>query len=119
MAQGEAVCCGAALAVALSAPEIVVQPPLNEATKFLGRLVRNIVECTRPFVRWMHGTCVEAPEQRPKREDEEPVVFTFYWDVSANPVVIKTMLTLNHTIQRTIASVTRYVEGWRAAVRIS
>jgi len=97
----------------LSSPEVVVQPPISEVTKFLSRLVRNLVECTRPFVRWMDGTCIETPEQRPNGEDEEPVIFTFYWDVAANPSVIKTMLTLNHSIQKTISGLNRYVESWR------
>jgi dynein heavy chain len=62
----------------------------------------------------MDGTCVETPEVRPPGgEDEEPVIFTFYWDVAANPTVIKTMLSLNHGIQKIISGVNRYVDGWR------
>eukprot|EP00898_Chlorokybus_atmophyticus_P006649 jgi/Chlat1/6986/Chrsp56S00523 len=108
------------ISASLSAPEIVVQPPVNDVTKLLGRLVRNIVECTRPFIRWMDGTCVETPDQRVNGEDEEPVVFTFYWDVSANSQacvgfmwVIKLMLQLNHAIQKTISGINRYIENWR------
>jgi hypothetical protein len=41
--------------VILNSPEIVVQPPLKEVTKFLVQLSRNLVECASPFVRWMHG----------------------------------------------------------------
>lgn len=72
--------------MSLNNPEIIVQPPVNEVNKLLGRLVRNIVEGTKPFVRWMHKTCIETPEQT-KGDDEEPVIFTFYWDVAANPQV--------------------------------
>jgi hypothetical protein len=46
-------------------------------------------------------------------EDDEPVVFTFYWDVASNPGVIKAMLQLNQSIQKAISGVSRYVEGWR------
>eukprot|EP00899_Mesostigma_viride_P018540 jgi/Mesvir1/26688/Mv20468-RA.1 len=101
------------ICASLSAPEIIVQPPVSEVTKFLGRLVRNIVECARPFVRWMDGTCIETPEQKPAHEEDEPIVFTFYWDVSANPQVIKSMLTLNHTIQKTFGGINRYIDHWR------
>lgn len=45
------------------------------------------MESTKLFVRWMDGTCSETPEQRGPNEDDEPVVFTFYWDVAANPQV--------------------------------
>lgn len=62
-------------------------PPLHaQVNKALGRLVRSLVESTKSFVRWMDGTCIETPEQRGKDEDE-PVLFTFYWDVAANPQV--------------------------------
>lgn len=67
--------------------EIVIQPPMNEVNKALGRLVRSLVESTKSFVRWMDGTCIETPEQKGTNEDDEPVVFTFYWDVAANPQV--------------------------------
>ena len=97
----------------LNLPEIVVQPPMNEVAKFLNRLVRNLVESTRPFVRWMDGTCLETPEQRPNGEDEEPIVFTFYTDVASNPAIIKVSFTLNHTIQKTLHAVSRHIEGWR------
>jgi dynein heavy chain len=35
----------------------------------------------------MDGTCIETPEQKSGSEDEEPIVFTFYWDVAGNPQV--------------------------------
>lgn len=99
--------------VSLQSVEIVVQPPMAEVNKSLGRLVRSMVESTKAFVRWMDGTCMETPEQRGANEDDEPVVFTFYWDVASNPQVIKTMLQLNQSIQRTINGVMRYIDSWR------
>ncbi|GMH41526.1 hypothetical protein BSKO_09436 [Bryopsis sp. KO-2023] len=100
------------VSMSLNNPEIIVQPPVSEVNKLLGRLVKNIVESTKPFLRWMNGTCIETPEQT-RGDDEEPIVFTFYWDVAANPQVIKTMLTLNHSIQKAISGINRYVESWR------
>lgn len=67
--------------------EIVIQPPVNEVNKALGRLVRSLVESSKSFVRWMDATCIETPEQKGASEDDEPIVFTFYWDVAANPQV--------------------------------
>jgi dynein heavy chain len=72
----------------LNNPVVVYNPAVHEVNKLLGRLVRSLVESTKPFVRWMDGTCIETPEQRVGSEDDEPVVFTFYWDVAANPQVI-------------------------------
>lgn len=73
--------------VSLQSVDVVVQPPMTEVNKALGRLVRSLVESTKAFVRWMDGTCVETPEQRGATDDDEPIVFTFYWDVAANPQV--------------------------------
>lgn len=77
--------------------------PFPKVNKALGRLVRSLVESSKSFVRWMDGSCIETPEQRGTSEDDEPIVFTFYWDVAANPTVIKMMLTLNQSIQRAIS----------------
>ena len=62
---------------------------MPQVNKALGRLVRSLVESTKPFVRWMDGTSIETPEQRGASEDDEPIVFTFYWDVAANPSVCR------------------------------
>lgn len=35
-----------------------------QLSKILGRVVRGLIESSKPFVRWMDGTCIEAPEQR-------------------------------------------------------
>lgn len=51
------------VSLSLLSAEVLVSPSTSEASKQLGRLLRNLVESARPFVRWMHGTCVEAPEQ--------------------------------------------------------
>ncbi|KXZ49756.1 DHC2 protein [Gonium pectorale] len=99
--------------VSLQTVDVVVQPPMAEVNKALGRLVRSLVESTKAFVRWMDGTCIETPEQRGATDDDEPIVFTFYWDVAANPQVIKTMLQLNQSIQKAITSVNKYAESWR------
>ena len=92
----------------LNSPEIVVQPSVNDLKKVLGRLARNQVESSKPFVRWMSGTCIEAPEVRGASDDDEPFVHTFFTDVSQNPQIVKTMLTLTHSTQKVIFGITRY-----------
>ena len=92
----------------LNSPEIVVQPSVNDLKKVLGRLARNQVESSKPFVRWMSGTCIETPEVRGASDDDEPFVHTFFTDVSQNPQIVKTMLTLTHSTQKVIFGITRY-----------
>ena len=91
----------------LNSPEIVVQPSINDLKKVLGRLARNQVECSKPFIRWMSGTCIETPEVKGASDDDEPFVHTFFTDVSQNPQIVKAMLTLTHSTQKVIFGITR------------
>lgn len=100
--------CALQVVMYLNSPEIVVQPSVNDLKKVLGRLARNQVESSKPFVRWMSGTCMETPEVRGVSDDDEPFVHTFFTDVSQNPQIVKTMLTLTHSTQKVIFGITRY-----------
>ena len=99
--------CALQVVMYLNSPEIVVQPSVNDLKKVLGRLARNQVEGSKPFVRWMSGTCIETPEVRGASDDDEPFVHTFFTDVSQNPQIVKTMLTLTHSTQKVIFGITR------------
>ena len=70
--------CQLQVAVHLRAPEVVVQPSLNDIKRTLMRLARLAVESSKAFVRWMDGTCIPCPEQPSVSEDEEPFVHSFY-----------------------------------------
>ena len=74
------------VSLSLSHPEIIMSPSVNDVNKSLGKLSKKFVECTKLFVRWMDGTCIEAPPVQ-RRDEEEPFVFSFYLDISANPQV--------------------------------
>lgn len=64
------------------------------------------------ILRWMDGTCIETPPQA-VNEDEEPVIFSFYTDISASPQVIKTVLIINQAVHRTFITIGKYLEGWK------
>jgi dynein heavy chain len=55
-------------------PEVVVQPSAHDIKKMINRLAKGIVESGKPFVRWMDGTCLEAPEIPGPTKDDEPFV---------------------------------------------
>ncbi len=59
----------------------MVQPPIKEASKLLTSYIKNVAESSRDFVRWMDGTCIEMPDQRPKGEDGDPLVMHFNSEV--------------------------------------
>ena len=55
---------------------------------------------------------METPPQQVS-EDEEPVTFSFYTDISANPQVIKTALIINQSIHRSFGGIGKFLEGWK------
>lgn len=97
------------VALSLSNPEILIEPTLHDVSKMLSKLWRNIVESTKLFVRWMHGTCMETPEQKVGTEDDEPFVYSFYNDVQMNPLVIKAILSLDNPIRKAVSNVKQCV----------
>ena len=74
---------------------------------FIGFLHR-----TRMFVRWMNGTCIETPPQHAEGEDE-PVVFSFFTDISANPAIIDLVTTLSKSVQNTLGNLNKHLTRWR------
>lgn len=96
----------------LSAPEIVITPHENDVKKIIMKIRQNIVESSQPFVRWMDSTCIETPPQI-IAEDEEPVIFNFYADISFNPQVLKTMFILNEGVERSFQKIAKYLEMWK------
>eukprot|EP00736_Rhodelphis_marinus_P009344 Rmarinus@m.3249 len=101
------------VSASLNPPEIIVSPAPPEIHKFLSKLVKNIVETSKSFVRWMRGSCIETPPQFVNGEDEEPMIFSFYSDISSNPQVIKLILELNDAFQKTFTNLSKYLDSWR------
>jgi len=64
------------------------------------------------FVRWLHGTCVEAPVQKADG-DGEPFVFSYFSDISTNPDIVSLLFSVEHNIKKTIGSITRYLMRWK------
>nr|XP_054773560.1 dynein axonemal heavy chain 10-like [Lytechinus pictus] len=96
----------------LSAPEIILAPAANEIYKLTMQCVRDLVEGTKNFVRWMHGTCIETPPQNVDGEDE-PYIFSFFSDISADPAVIELVQTSSTTMQKSLTNLTKYLNRWK------
>lgn len=70
------------LKTSLQNGDVIMVPPIKEAQKLLQALVKNVAESSRSFVRWMDGTCLEMPDQRPKGDiDGEPLIMHFSTEV--------------------------------------
>ena len=97
----------------LVAPDIVVSPALTDMHKIFTKMVKNTVESTKAFNRWRRGSCIEVLPQNVHGEDEEPVVFSFYSDISQDPAIIKMILTLNQAAQKAFSGMKRFLEKWK------
>jgi dynein axonemal heavy chain len=95
----------------MNPPHIVVTPNIQDIYKFLSKVLKNIPESAKRFVRWLDGTCKEC-ETIVISEDEE-VLYTFWNDISKSQLVVKMMLNVTQYIQRVIHNVDRYVDSWK------
>uniref|UniRef100_UPI000FC45FB7 Dynein axonemal heavy chain 10 n=1 Tax=Bos taurus TaxID=9913 RepID=UPI000FC45FB7 len=95
----------------LTAPEIILHPNANEIDKMCVHCVRNCVEMTKHFVRWMNGSCIECPPQ--KGEEEELVTISFYNDISQNPQIIEQAVMIPQNVHRILVSLMKYLQKWK------
>ncbi|XP_004753142.1 dynein axonemal heavy chain 10 isoform X1 [Mustela putorius furo] len=95
----------------LTAPEIILHPNASEIDKMCVHCVRNCVEITKHFVRWMHGSCIECPPQ--KGEEEELVIISFYSDISVNPQIIEQAVMIPQNVHRILMSLMKYLQKWK------
>ncbi|TPX78384.1 hypothetical protein CcCBS67573_g00352 [Chytriomyces confervae] len=100
------------VSASLSAPEIVISPLSGEIYKMIVKSARSIVDSTKQFHRWMHGTCIITPPQKVD-EDEDPIVFSFNSDIVCNAAIISLVSQLNSTISKTFSNLTRFLDSFR------
>ena len=98
--------------VSLNGKELSLTPPLSEFDKILTKIVRNIVESGRSFVRWMFGTCL-LTEPQILNEDDEPFVFSHYQDLISNPKINGMLDSVTKQLNDVFASTNQYLDEWR------
>jgi dynein heavy chain len=97
----------------MNPPNIIVTPNIQDIYKTLSKLLKNIPESAKAFVRWMDGSCHEC-EPIFVSDDEEPTLFTFYNDLSKNPLIITISISVTQAMQKVIHNVDRYVDSWNS-----
>ncbi|NXJ81835.1 DYH10 protein, partial [Trogon melanurus] len=95
----------------LSVPEIVLQPNASEIHEMTAQCIRDCVEVTKHFVQWMHGTCLECPPQRVK--EDETITFSFYKDISQNPLIIEQAVLIIQNVHKLLASLSKHLNQWQ------
>ncbi|KAJ3349859.1 Dynein heavy chain 10, axonemal [Entophlyctis luteolus] len=100
------------VSASLSAPEIVITPMSGEIYKMIVKSARSIVDSTKQFHRWMHGTCIITPPQK-VAEDEDPIIFSFHSDIICNSVIIGLVSQLNTTTNKAFGNLNKWLDSWR------
>ncbi|NWH62014.1 DYH10 protein, partial [Geococcyx californianus] len=95
----------------LCVPEIIFQPKASEIEKMTVQCIQDCTEVTKHFVRWMHGTCIACPPQRVKKD--EVITFSFYSDVSQNPLIMKQAAVITQNVHKLLASLSNYLNQWK------
>ncbi|XP_061673976.1 dynein axonemal heavy chain 10-like [Syngnathoides biaculeatus] len=95
----------------LSAPKILLQPKINEIYQLLVQCIRDCVESTKEFVRWMNGTCIECPAQHVDGDDL--VTFSFFEEVCLHPQINESALAVSQNIQKLLLSVDQDLHHWK------
>ncbi|KAM9259890.1 dynein axonemal heavy chain 10 [Cariama cristata] len=95
----------------LSFPEIILQPNAMEIHKMTTQCIQDCIEVTKHFVRWMHGTCIECPPQHVG--EDEVTTFSFYSDVSQNPLIIEQAVLITQNVHKLLASLSKYLNQWK------
>uniref|UniRef100_H2LCS2 Dynein axonemal heavy chain 10 n=1 Tax=Oryzias latipes TaxID=8090 RepID=H2LCS2_ORYLA len=96
----------------LSAPKIELQPKSSEISMLLLQCVKNCIESTKQFPRWMRGTCIECPPQKVVGEDEL-VTFTFFTDVWQSSQISENAFTVSQNIKNLLFSVDQFFTHWK------
>ncbi|KAM9822995.1 dynein axonemal heavy chain 10-like [Syngnathus typhle] len=95
----------------LSPPKILLQPKTNEISRTLIQCIKECVESTKEFVRWMNGTCMECPSQH--IEGDDFVTFSFFEEVCYHPQINECALAVSQNIQQIMLSVDQYLIHWK------
>lgn len=98
--------------VCLSAPDVVLQPSFAELYQLLSRMFHNMLDSLKSFPRWMHGTCDPTPPLFVEGEDE-PIIFSFYDDISQDPQLTASVGALDSAIQAAFQRINKFLQRWR------
>ncbi|XP_072908128.1 dynein axonemal heavy chain 10 [Hemitrygon akajei] len=98
--------------VYLSAPEIILKPSASEVYQLTLQNIKDCVETTKRFVRWMHRSCIECFPQYIEGDDE-PVIFSFCSDISQHPQIIELAVSTGQNLQKLLGSLGKFLNSWK------
>ncbi|KAH9515001.1 Dynein heavy chain 10, axonemal [Bulinus truncatus] len=96
----------------LAPPDVILTPQSNDIYNTVMSSARDIVGKTKKFIRWLRGTCTEAPPQKVKFQDE-PYIFSYYNDIVNNQEVIDLVTECEEVIVKAVVNVHKYMSTWK------
>lgn len=96
----------------LVAPDVSLRPNTAEVLNIIIHSIRDFMERLSSFPRWMHGTCLECPQQRIPDSDKTHQ-FTMFEDLAQVQQIIDMYLKLQETARRVIDEVQKYLLIWK------
>jgi dynein heavy chain len=98
--------------VRLSSPDIILLPSASEVYSIVSQYFRGMLDGTKNFARWMHGTVELTPPLRLDDDDDEPIIFSFYDDIAVDPEIIELVQSVDEVIQGMFDAITDYLRRW-------
>ncbi len=88
----------------LHTPEVRLTPTPHEIYNMFTAGARDCVYGTKKFVRWMRGTCTEAPGvyQGP---DQERFIYSYFLDIGRLPRVLQLLLKIQENVQTMLRNI--------------
>ncbi|XP_015260407.1 PREDICTED: dynein heavy chain 10, axonemal [Cyprinodon variegatus] len=96
----------------LSVPEIELQPQSNKIYSLIMQSIRECIESTKGFTRWIQRTCIKCPPQQVDGE-QEMVTFSFLSDVWVDSSIIETAKTVSENIKGLLLSLDQHLNSWK------
>src|SRR5690606_12910126 len=108
------------ITVSLSHTAIVLTPDPNDIRKMISKIMKSIVESSKSFIRWMHGTCHEVSliENREKCKDEEDSAFISgtrllcYRAIVHLSPTINIQQTISNAVNKSLESASKYADRY-------
>ena len=101
-----------AVEVILSNMNIAIRPSEQMILKGIVLILKCLLDGTRKFIRWAHGSCIFVIEARVKGEIR-PVRPSFYDDVVRIPQIIEKVHGVQNSIVETLENVQSYLSSWK------
>ena len=101
-----------AVEVILSSMNIAIRPSEQMILKGIVLILKCLLDGTRKFIRWAHGTCIFVIEARVKGEIR-PVRPSFYDDIVRIPQIIEKVHSVQNSIVESLENVQSYLSSWK------